>query len=66
MTDGTARPTELELKYRVSDIAVAERLISADRLGPFTVGGGRLRSPFHVWTAALGDDLLHLTRAGIA
>ena len=43
MTDGTARPTELELKYRVSDIAVAERLISADRLGPFTVGGGRLR-----------------------
>jgi CHAD domain-containing protein len=29
---------ELELKYRVTDLAAAERLIAADRIGPFTAG----------------------------
>ena len=42
MTDDTAparaRPTEVELKYRVTDLAAAERLMASDRLGPFTAG----------------------------
>jgi triphosphatase len=36
--------TEVELKYRVEDLAAAERLLAADRLGPFTGGPGRARS----------------------
>jgi CHAD domain-containing protein len=36
--------TEVELKYRVGDLAAAERLLAADRLGPFTGGAGRARS----------------------
>ena len=35
---------EVELKYRVGDLAAAERLLAADRLGPFTGGAGRARS----------------------
>ena len=42
MTDDAApapaRPTELELKYRVTDLAAAERIMASDRLGPFTAG----------------------------
>jgi CHAD domain-containing protein len=35
--------SEVELKYRVGDVAAAERILAADRLGPFTGGskGGR-------------------------
>lgn len=29
---------EVELKYRVTDLAAAERLMSTDRIGPFTAG----------------------------
>jgi CHAD domain-containing protein len=29
---------ELELKYRVADLAAAERIIAADRIGPFSAG----------------------------
>jgi len=36
--------TEVELKYRVGDPAAAERLLVADRLGPFTGGVGGTRS----------------------
>ncbi|HET9757023.1 MAG TPA: CHAD domain-containing protein [Candidatus Limnocylindrales bacterium] len=36
--------TEIELKYRVGDLAAAERLLAADRLGPFTGGAGRARA----------------------
>ena len=36
--------TEVELKYRVGDMAAAERVLAADRLGPFTAGAGRARS----------------------
>jgi len=36
--------TEVELKYRVGDLAAAERLLAADRLGPFTGGAGGARS----------------------
>jgi CHAD domain-containing protein len=56
--------TELELKYRVTDLAAAERLISADRLGPFSAGS-RAR------TIQLEDRYVDtsdgaLTRAGFA
>ena len=36
--------TEIELKYRVGDLAAAERVLAADRLGPFTAGGRGARS----------------------
>ena len=35
---------EVELKYRVGELAAAERLLAADRVGPFAVAGGRARS----------------------
>jgi CHAD domain-containing protein len=35
---------EVELKYRVGQLAAAERLLAADRIGPFVVSGGRARS----------------------
>ncbi len=38
------RPVEVELKYRVGELAAAERLLAADHVGPFAVGGGRQRS----------------------
>ena len=36
--------TEVELKYRVADMAAAERVLAADRLGPYSGGAGRARS----------------------
>lgn len=36
--------TEIELKYRVGDLAAAERVLGSDRLGPFSGGGGRART----------------------
>jgi CHAD domain-containing protein len=36
--------TELELKYRVGDMAAAERVLAADRLGPFTSASKGARS----------------------
>ena len=36
--------TEVELKYRVGDIAAAERVLTADRLGPFTGTSGGARA----------------------
>jgi CHAD domain-containing protein len=36
--------TEVELKYRVGDMAAAERILGADQLGPFTGGSGRTRT----------------------
>ena len=35
---------EVELKYRVGELAAAERLLAAERVGPFAGGGGRARS----------------------
>ena len=36
--------TEIELKYRVGDLAAAERVLAAERLGPFTGAGKGARS----------------------
>jgi len=44
VTAENTRPVEVELKYRVGDLAAAERLLSAERVGPFAVTGGRVRS----------------------
>jgi CHAD domain-containing protein len=41
--EGT-RQVEVELKYRVAELAAAERLLAADHVGPFSVSGGRQRS----------------------
>jgi CHAD domain-containing protein len=35
---------EVELKYRVGDLAAAERVLAADRLGPFTGAAGGARA----------------------
>ncbi len=60
----TAAAVEIELKYRVLDLAAAERLMAADRLGPFSAGS-RAR------TIQLEDRYVDtsdgaLTRAGFA
>ncbi len=44
MTVGGTRPMEVELKYRVGELAAAERLLAAEQVGPFAGGGGRARS----------------------
>jgi CHAD domain-containing protein len=36
--------TEIELKYRVANVVAAERVLAADRLGPFSGGAGRARA----------------------
>jgi CHAD domain-containing protein len=36
--------TEVELKYRVGDLAAAERVLAAERLGPFTGASGGARA----------------------
>ncbi|MGH2474092.1 MAG: CHAD domain-containing protein, partial [Candidatus Limnocylindrales bacterium] len=36
--------TEVELKYRVGDLAAAERVFDTEQLGPFSGGAGRPRS----------------------
>ena len=44
MTAEGTRPVEVELKYRVGELAAAERLLAAESLGPFAGGAGRARS----------------------
>jgi CHAD domain-containing protein len=36
VSDGTERPVEVELKYRVADLAGAERYLTAEQIGSFT------------------------------
>ena len=43
MTDAVERPIEVELKYRVVDLAAAERYLVAEEIGTFT-GGAVVRS----------------------
>ncbi len=44
MTAEGTRPVEVELKYRVAELAAAERLLAAESVGPFAGGAGRARS----------------------
>jgi CHAD domain-containing protein len=36
VSDGIERPVEVELKYRVADLAGAERYLTAEQIGPFS------------------------------
>ena len=38
MTPSTGHPVEVELKYRVVDLAAAERYLAADEIGSFSGG----------------------------
>ncbi len=44
MTADGSRPVEIELKYRVDDLAAAEKLLTAERLGPFALTGSGPRA----------------------
>ncbi len=55
---------ELELKYRVTDVAAAERLIAADRIGPFTAGARTKTVQLEDRYVDTGDGAL--ARAGFA
>ena len=50
-TDAEAR-VEIELKYRITDVAAGERLLAADELAGFTASGPRARSRTRIatWT----------------
>lgn len=58
------RPVEAELKYRVTDLAAAERLIAADRIGPFTAGARARTVQLEDRYVDTGDGALR--RAGFA
>jgi CHAD domain-containing protein len=40
MSPATGRPVEVELKFRVVDLAAAERYLVAESIGPFVAGAG--------------------------
>jgi CHAD domain-containing protein len=64
MSPATGRPVEVELKFRVVDLAAAERYLVADSIGPFTAGAAARATQLedrYVDTAAGA-----LTRAGFA
>jgi len=64
MSPATGRPVEVELKFRVADLAAAERYLVADSIGPFAAGAAARATQLedrYVDTAA-GT----LTRAGFA
>ncbi|MEJ7748983.1 MAG: CHAD domain-containing protein [Candidatus Limnocylindrales bacterium] len=60
----TGAPNELELKYRVTDPATGERLISADEVAGFTTGRAARASRFEDRYVDTGDGAL--ARAGFA
>ena len=64
MSPATGRPVEVELKFRVVDLAAAERYLVADAIGPFVAGAAARASQLedrYVDTAAGA-----LTQAGFA
>ena len=64
MSPATGRPVEVELKFRVVDVAAAERYLVADSIGSFTAGAAARATQVedrYVDTAAGA-----LTRAGFA
>ncbi len=60
----TGAPNELELKYRVTDPATGERLISADEVAGFTTGRAARATRFEDRYVDTGDGAL--ARAGFA
>ena len=64
MSQATGRPVEVELKFRVVDLAAAERYLVADSIGSFTASGAARATQLedrYVDTAAAA-----LTQAGFA
>src|SRR4029078_1652853 len=64
MTETSARPVEVELKYRVVDLAAAERYLGAEEIGAFTGTAAARSSQFEDRYVDTADGAL--TRAGFA
>ena len=64
MTDAQARPIEIELKYRVADIATAEGYLLADKIGPFLTGTAARAVQFEDRYVDTADGAM--SRAGFA
>lgn len=64
MTDTPARPIEVELKYRVADIATAEGYLLADKIGPFLTGTAARAAQFEDRYVDTADGAM--SRAGFA
>ena len=64
MTETSARPVEVELKYRVVDLAAAERYLVADEIGAFSGTAAARSSQFEDRYVDTADGAL--TRAGFA
>lgn len=64
MSQEVERPVEVELKYRVRDLALAERYLSADEVGGFSGGGSARASQFEDRYVDTADGAM--ARAGFA
>ena len=64
MSDTAARPVEVELKYRVVDLAAAERYLVAEEIGAFSGTAAARSSQFEDRYVDTADGAL--TRAGFA
>lgn len=64
MTDAAGRPIEVELKYRVADIATAEGYLLADKIGPFLSGSAARTVQFEDRYVDTADGAM--SRAGFA
>ena len=64
MTETSARPVEVELKYRVVDLAAAERYLVAEEIGAFSGTAAARSSQFEDRYVDTADGAL--TRAGFA
>jgi CHAD domain-containing protein len=64
MSETTARPVEVELKYRVVDLAAAERYLVAEEIGAFSGTAAARSSQFEDRYVDTADGAL--TRAGFA
>ncbi|MEA2653145.1 MAG: hypothetical protein QOI37_372 [Chloroflexota bacterium] len=64
MTETTEHPIEVELKYRVQDLAAAERYLTAERVGPFGGAPAARSAQFEDRYVDTADGAL--TKAGFA
>ena len=64
MTETSARPVEVELKYRVADLAAAERYLVAEEIGTFSGTAAPRSSQFEDRYVDTADGAM--TRAGFA
>ena len=64
MSQETERPVEVELKYRVVDLAAAERYLVAEEIGTFSGGAAARASQFEDRYVDTSDGAM--ARAGFA